>query len=388
MNKLYYKNSYIKEFYADIVEKTIIDNKTCIILSKTAFFPGGGGQFFDIGFIEDIRVIETFEKDKKIYHKLDKNLDKDKNLYCKINFENRFDGMVQHLAQHVLSGCFFKKFHKNTVGFHLGQEVSTIDIKGDVNHEELLEIEKMANDMISKNLEVIIHTPNENELQNFNLRRDLPNTDEEIRVVEIKDLDINACCGVHPKSTLELKLIKLRKSEKNRGATRIEYLAGNRAVNYVLNRDLYLNNICQTLKCTDKEAVNFIEGNFKKIEDLNFKIKKLEENLIDYEIETLINNCKIFNDKKLIIKEYFDKDINFVKKISQKITENEDFLFIAIIKNEKNNLIVASSKNTDFDSNNILKNILDKVDGRGGGNKNLAQGFFEKDLKITKDNIL
>lgn len=383
MEKLFYKDPYIKKFSANIIETEIIDDNINVVLDKTAFFPGGGGQFADLGFIDDIEVLDVFTKDNKIYHTL-KSISKKTFVYCEIDWKRRFDGMVQHLAQHVLSGCFYKVLGKNTNGFHLGRDFSTVDIVGDVSQEELLRIEKVANSAIKHNLNVDVYTPSKDNLNNLNLRRDLPITEDDISIVEIENLDINACCGVHPKSTLELRMIKFRKSEKNRGSTRIEYLAGDRAVNYLLDRDNYLNDVCKTLKCTDKEATNFINNINLKLNENKDKINSLENEIMENEIKLLTKSFEIIDEKKVIKKEFIEKDISYIKKLAQKITTEDNFLCFFKLGNI---FIVSSSTNLDFDSNLYIKSILKITSGKGGGNKYLAQALLNDDICLERIKI-
>ena len=237
MEKLYYKDQYLNEFYAKVIEVRKIKNEYHVVLDKTAFFPGGGGQQCDLGYIDNKVVLDVYEKDKIIYHVLNESIKEDSIVLCKIDWDRREDGMHQHLGQHVLSGCFFKLFNANTVSIHLGKKISTVDIIGELNGKKVIEAEALANEVIRKNIEVDFLVPDKEEINNINLRRDLPNTEDDIRVVKIGDLDINACCGVHPANTSDLKMIKITKFEKNKGNTRVEFLAGNRAIKDSLNKD-------------------------------------------------------------------------------------------------------------------------------------------------------
>src|SRR5699024_10913178 len=110
------------------------------------------------------------------------------------------------------------------------------------------EAEKEANRLIFENLEVKSYAPSKKELKKVKTRRALPKTDEEIRIVEIVGLDLNACCGVHPRNTRDLQVIKIRRWEKHKNATRIEYVAGNRAVSDFFTKDEILGEICKLLK--------------------------------------------------------------------------------------------------------------------------------------------
>jgi len=375
MEKLFYKNQYIKEFTANIIEIKEVNNKFHVVLDKTAFFPGGGGQFCDLGEIDNIEVINVYEENKKIYHVLN-NKPENNVVNASINWNRREDGMHQHFTQHVLSGCFYTKYNANTTGFHLGKEFSTVDIKGYLSEEQIREVEKYANEIISQDIPLTILTPSKDELENIWIRRDLPDTDDEIRIVRIGELDTNACCGVHPKSTKELRLIKIKRWEKNRQSTRIEFLAGKRAIDYVLRRDVYLSNICKYLKLKEDEALNGIVNLNDKIDELKNTIKKLENTVSKYQLEEIINKGYKINDLLIVEKIFENEDVKYINKLANKLVENKNTIALLCIKNkDKINLVFASSINIkNIKMNDLLKEVLNQVDGKGGGSNNLAQG--------------
>jgi len=375
MEKLFYKNQYIKEFTANIIEIKEVNNKFHVVLDKTAFFPGGGGQFCDLGEIDNIEVINVYEEGKKIYHVLN-NKPENTIVNANINWNRREDGMHQHFAQHVLSGCFYTKYNANTTGFHLGKEFSTVDIKGYLSEEQIREVEKYANEIISQDIPLTILTPSKDELENIWIRRDLPDTDDEIRIVRIGELDTNACCGVHPKSTKELRLIKIKRWEKNRQSTRIEFLAGKRAIDYVLRRDVYLSNICKYLKSKEDEALTGIVNLNDKIDELKNTIKKLENTVSKYQLEEIINNGYKINDLLIVEKIFENEDVKYINKLANKLVENKNTIALLCVKNkDKINLVFASSINIkNIKMNDLLKEVLNQVDGKGGGSNNLAQG--------------
>lgn len=376
MEKLYYTNQYIKEFVAEIEEILEVNGKYHIVLDKTAFFPGGGGQFCDLGKIDVHDVLDVYEKDNKVYHVVEKKPIKIHKVKCFIDWERREDGMHQHFAQHILSGCFYTLFKKNTTAFHLGSEISTVDIKGPLTTDEIREVERMANDIISENIEVETLIPSKKDLKKIWIRRDLPDTSEEIRIVKIGDLDSNACCGVHPKSTLDVRMIKIRRWEKNKDSIRIEFLAGKRAINSSLKRDIYLTDICRYLSSTEEEAINSVKKLHDKLEDALYEKRKIEDAIVNFEIKEMINNSDKVNDISIIKKIYIDKDIKYISKIASKITESENVISLVGVKNDgRVNLVFASSKNINTISmNNILRDTMTLLDGRGGGSTFLAQG--------------
>lgn len=376
MEKLYYEDQYLREFTAEILEVVEKDDLYYIVLDRSAFFPGGGGQHCDLGYIDNHRVINVIEENDRVYHVTNTKPIKIHRVKCKIDWDRRLDGMQQHLAQHVLSGCFFSLFNTNTVSIHIGKEISTVDIQGSLDEETIKKAENMANKIINENITVEFITPSKKELKKLNLRRDLPNTNDQIRIVKIGDLDINACCGVHPNRTLDLQLIKIKKWEKHKGNTRIEYLAGNRAVNDYFKKCEFRNNICKSLKCGEEDAINYINklsDELKKALDDN---RKLKQEIAEYQIKEMIEQSEKIGNISIVKKIYNEGDLKHICKIAEKIVESENKVVIFAARfDDRANLIFASSRNIDnIAMNELLKDAISLIDGRGGGSKYMAQG--------------
>ena len=388
MEKLYYLDRYIKEFTAEVVEVKEIDGMYHVALDKSAFFPGGGGQPGDTGFIESSKVIDVYEDNGVVYHVLEKKPLKIHRVKCKIDWEKRYDGMQQHLGQHVLSGCFYSLFNANTVSFHMGSESSTVDIEGFLEEDKIREAERFANEIINQNIEVEFFTPSKSELKKIKIRRALPKTDDAITIVKIEDLDINACCGVHPKSTLDLRMIKIKRWEKHKGATRIEFLAGKRAIDDSLRRDSIIATICKSMKCGESEILNIISKSAEEIREYQNENRMLKLELSKYEIKEMIESADKIGDISIIKKIYEKSDLKHIGKLAEKLVENKKTIALFAVKyDDKSNLIFASSKDNDISMNELLKDAITLIDGRGGGSKFLAQGGGKKsnNLEATID---
>lgn len=374
MEKLYYENQYIKEFYGEIENIKEVDGKFHVVLDKTAFFPGGGGQFEDLGTIENQQVIQVYEEDGMVYHVLEKKPMKIHRVKCEIDWKRRFDGMQQHLGQHVLSGCFFKLFNANTCGFHLGNEISTVDIEGILEEHKIREAEKLANEIISNNLKVEFLTPKKSELKKIDLRRALPNTKEEIRVVKIEDLDVNACCGIHPSTTLELQAIKIRRWERHKGSTRIEYVAGGRAIADYFVKDSFTKEICRYLNANEEEAINGIKNINEQLKNTLEMNKTLIIDISNYESKEMVDQAENIGEYR-VIKRIFNEDTKYVSKLVSKLTENPKVIaLMAVESGDKANLIFGASKDVKLSMNELLKDAITLIDGKGGGSAYLAQG--------------
>ncbi|MCC3669476.1 MULTISPECIES: DHHA1 domain-containing protein [Terrisporobacter] len=376
MEKLFYIDSYIKNFTAEIEEIKEMNNKYHVLLDKTAFFPGGGGQYCDLGTIDNMSVEDVYEENDKIYHVLDKKPNRIHKVKCEIDWDRREYGMQHHFGQHVISACFNNEYKAKTVGFHLGKDFATVDIEGFFKEDDIIKIESMCNEIIRENIPVEFLNINKKEAKKLKIKDDLSKLSNDIRVVKFGDLDINLCCGVHVKNTLDLRVIKIKKFEKYKKATRIEFLCGTKAIDEMLKRDNYLNKICKMLSSNEEGAYQGIEKLNNKINEANKENRKLEEIISNYEMKEMIEEAEKNGSMNIIIKTYEDKNMNYINKIANKITETENNIgLFALINNDRLNLLFACSKNLEkIDMNILLKDSIKLVDGKGGGSKTLAQG--------------
>lgn len=376
MEKLFYIDSYIKNFTAEIEEVKEVDDKFHVLLNKTAFFPGGGGQYCDLGTIDNINVLDVYEENDKIYHVLEKKPNRIHKVKCEIDWDRREYGMQHHFGQHIISACFNNEYKAKTVGFHLGKDFSTVDIEGLFKEEDILKIEKMCNEIIKENITVEFLNITKKEAKKLKIKEDLSKLGDNIRIVKIDDIDMNLCCGVHMKNTLDLRVIKIKKFEKYKKATRIEFLCGTKAIEEMLKRENYLNKICKLLSSNEEDAYKSIERLNNKLNEVNKENRRLEEIISNYEVKEMIESAEKINNMNVIVKVYENKTMNYMNKIANKIIEKENNIGLFALKNDdKLNLLFACSKNLEkMDMNILLKDSIKLIDGKGGGSKVLAQG--------------
>ena len=376
MEKLFYIDSYIKNFTAEIEEIKEVDDKFHVLLNKTAFFPGGGGQYCDLGTIDNINVLDVYEENDKIYHVLEKKPNRIHKVKCEIDWDRREYGMQHHFGQHIISACFNNEYKAKTVGFHLGKDFSTVDIEGLFKEEDILKIEKMCNEIIRENITVEFLNITKKEAKKLKIKEDLSKLGDNIRIVKIDDIDMNLCCGVHMKNTLDLRVIKIKKFEKYKKATRIEFLCGTKAIEEMLKRENYLNKICKLLSSNEEDAYKSIERLNNKLNEVNKENRRLEEIISNYEVKEMIESAEKINNMNVIVKVYENKTMNYMNKIANKIIEKENNIGLFALKNDDRlNLLFACSKNLEkMDMNILLKDSIKLIDGKGGGSKVLAQG--------------
>jgi len=226
VRKLYYDDSHLKTFEAEVLSCTPVADGFEIILDATAFYPTGGGQPCDTGKLGDSTVLCVREEGEQIIHLCDKP--QSGRVTGSVAWERRFDFMQQHSGEHMVSGIIHQIYGYHNVGFHMGADLVTIDFDGPVPQEALQEIEDRANAAIWQNLPVKCYYPTQAELPTipYRRKRDLP---WPVRLVEIPGIDLCACCGTQVKYTGEVGLVKLLSCVKFHQGVRIEMVCGKRA---------------------------------------------------------------------------------------------------------------------------------------------------------------
>lgn len=217
--KLYDKDSHLKEFTGTVLSCKKTGEKYAVTLNQTAFFPEGGGQQSDRGYIGDAYISDVQIKNGEILHFADKPLSVGQAYDCKPDFDFRFRNMQNHSGEHIISGIVHRLYGFNNVGFHLGAEM-TMDFDGELTRRQLDEIEDLANKAVYENLPVKAYYPTDEELKSLDYRSKL-DLKENVRIVEIKGVDVCACCAPHVKATGEIGVIKILDFEKYKGGVRL-----------------------------------------------------------------------------------------------------------------------------------------------------------------------
>ena len=217
--KLYDKDSHLKEFTGTVLSCKKTGEKYAVTLNRTAFFPEGGGQQSDRGYIGGAYISDVQIKNGEILHFADKPLSVGQAYDCKLDFDFRFRNMQNHSGEHIISGIVHRLYGFNNVGFHLGAEM-TMDFDGELTRRQLDEIEDLANKAVCENLPVKAYYPTDEELKQLDYRSKL-DLKENVRIVEIKGVDVCACCAPHVKATGEIGIIKILDFEKYKGGVRL-----------------------------------------------------------------------------------------------------------------------------------------------------------------------
>lgn len=384
--RLYYQDSYLKEFRAKVLKKIKIDNQTAVVLDETAFYPTSGGQPYDKGVIQDVPVVEVAEEGDEIIHILKKELKEKINseVVGKIDWKRRFDHMQQHSGQHILSAAFEKLWNADTVSFYLGDEICTLDImKDNITSEEVKKAEILSNDIVLENKPIKVYFVNQERANELNLRK-IPPQKEDIRIVEIKDFDICACCGTHCGTTGEVGLIKILKWEKRGVKIRLDFICGKRSLKDYYWKNELIKNISNKLTIKDTELGEAVERMLEERKEARKESREIKEKLQEYEAKRLIDESSIRdNGIRIINKVFEEKNFQEARGLVQKIINlNDSVVVLAGIKNkgegEGAKILFACSRVLKYDMNGLIREAGKFIEGRGGGAPNFAQAGGKK----------
>jgi alanyl-tRNA synthetase len=227
-DRLYYSDSYLREFDAEVLRIEAVPDGCKVYLNRTAFYPTSGGQPTDLGTLADIEVLDVLDEGDEIAHVL-RQAPHAQAVHGIIDWARRFDHMQQHTGQHILSAAFENACGYTTVSFHLGEYISTIDLDSDrLGARQLEEAEETANRVVFEDRPVRISFQTTEEASQLDLRK--PTAREgEVRLVEVEGFDWSACGGTHVSRAGAVGLILVRKVERPKGLTRVEFACGSRA---------------------------------------------------------------------------------------------------------------------------------------------------------------
>ena len=274
--KLYYENQYIKEFSASVVSCTEGKRGFEVILDKTAFFPEGGGQPGDTGFIGDSEIIDTLEGDEDVIHICTKAVSGE--VECKLNFEKRFTNMQQHTGEHIFSGVLHSVCGYDNVGFHMGESCITVDFNGVVSAEELERIEKLANEAIYKNIPVETICPADGELEKYSYRSK-KEISGRVRLTKIEGVDLCACCGTHVAYTGEVGIIKVISVMNYKSGVRITLQIGRKALADYCEKNRSVHEISNLLKAKTDEITPAVERVLAQLHEARYAYSTLKKEL-------------------------------------------------------------------------------------------------------------
>lgn len=276
--RLYYEDQYARTFSSRVVSCAREGDAWLVTLERTAFYPEGGGQPGDRGALGAAGVTDTQERDGEVVHSCTAPLEPGSVVSGGIDWPRRFDFMQQHSGEHIVSGLVHARFGYDNVGFHMGAETTAIDFSGELDWDELMEIERAANEKLWENLPIEVSWPSADELARlaYRSKKELHGA---VRIVTAPGADVCACCGTHVARTGEIGLIKIISAQKLRGGTRAELLCGRRAYDYVRRAAEQNRRISALLSAPPEQTAAAVERLHGELDGARYRLYGCEEQL-------------------------------------------------------------------------------------------------------------
>ncbi len=367
--RLYYDDAYRKAFRSRVVDRREDAQGLWVELEDSAFYPESGGQPPDRGTLAGVAVQDVqADEAGRVWHRVAQAVAGE--VEGVIDWQRRLDHMEQHAGQHIASGAFLEVTGRDTISFHMGQEVSTFDIAGRSapTADELLRAERRANEIIRENRPITLRWAQADELASLGLRKP-PQVSPPYRIVEVADFDRSACGGTHPRQTAEVGLVKLYAAEAVHDGFRIRFYAGQRARLDYQRRAAELDRIAATLGVAPGESCATVDLRLAELERLRGLTARQRRVLLDQEADRLAQAGEpVF----LALPERGPDDL---RDLAARLAARGVPLAVLTGTKEELGAIVLQRPNGDGPHlGEALKALTAALGGRGGGSPVQAQG--------------
>lgn len=372
--RLYYDDAYLREFTARVTHRSERDGSPAVALDRSAFYPAGGGQPGDHGRLNNVAVIDTQadEASDLVWHILESPLAED-DVHGAIDWMRRFDFMQQHHGQHLLSAAAARELGARTLAVHLGESICTVDLDRDgLTSAHIAALEDASNAMIWADVPIHARFVDPDALEQLTLRKP-PQVHARIRVVSAGDFDHSACGGTHPRRTGEVGCVVIRRWERYKGGTRVEFVCGGRAL-----RDYRIkNNLLLDLAARLSVGISELPAAIDRVRTAEARaraaLERAEERLLDLDAQALIDSAERIAGVPVVVAAFDDRSLDRLRGLARCITARGA---IALLGGggDKAQLVFARPPGVTHDMAMLVRESAAILGGRGGGRPEAAQG--------------
>jgi alanyl-tRNA synthetase len=398
-DRLYYAEPSLASFDAhvtDIREVSRTEGRSLwqIALDQSAFYPTSGGQPHDTGTLTamssggalleaPILVVEEDEHGE-VWHTTPKPLLAGTAVRGYVDWGRRRDHMQQHSGQHLLSAVVYRRLGAATVSFHLGEMTSTIDLaRESISSDELERVEDAVNEIIAEDRAISTRLVPRGEAEMLlaaGTLQKLPDREGDIRLIEIDDIDLNACGGTHLQATGQIGGLLIRGTERMRQGTRVEFVCGLRAA-VTARQDLAaLTRAAGKLSVGRLEVADAVDRLLAEGKAARKVRQKLTEELAGYHASSLLLEFPAEGDRRLVRRTFSDQDANYLKSLGSRLVASapRTCVLLASTQEEPARVVMGASADLKVDCGTLLREALAAYGLRGGGSPGMAQGQISK----------
>lgn len=380
--RLYYGDSFLREFEAAVLSCEPEGARWRVTLDKTAFYPTSGGQPHDTGTLGGAKVVEVADtEDGRIVHYTSAELPAGA-VTGKIDWPRRFDHMQQHTGQHLLSAVFIDLFGFPTVSFHLGKEISTIDLQApSIVPRHMEEAEQRTNEIIFEDRVVKVRYGTAEELAEVGIRKKVER-EGVLRAVEIDGIDRQPCGGTHLTRTGQAGMLLLRKLERRREAWRLEFVCGMRALKVARDDYASLWHSATLLSCATADVPGVIGKTLEERRATHGLAKRMEGRLAEHEAHALLAQAvAVANGTRLVIAAMDDATPSYLTLLAARLV-GEGGIVAILGERAAGHLVFAQPRGAATDMGALARSIFKDFGGKGGGAKDFAQGALAEGERV------
>jgi alanyl-tRNA synthetase len=379
--RLYYDDSFQDNFSAQVLSCEVLQEaEDCpsgprwgVVLDQTLLYPSSGGQPNDLGKLGDANVLDVQDGEDRILHIVDRPVPIGRLDGC-IHWPRRFDHMQQHTGQHLLSAIFQERFGLVTVSFHLGEVVSTIDLRGPQPSPLVLEgAARAANAVIFEDREITVRYGTAEQFAELGVRKEV---DREgiLRAIEISGIDLQPCGGTHLRHTGQLGMILLRGCNKIRQDWRVEFVCGGRAEAAARSDAELISQVSVQLKCAPQDLSASVERLLREREASAKRLKALLPKVAESEAAALLSAALARPDGIRVIAQVLENvEPDYLQQLATALGKSE--YVVALLADQlTGNIVLAQNPTAAKDMNALLRKTFEQFPGKGGGTKDFARG--------------
>jgi alanyl-tRNA synthetase len=395
--KLYYDDSFAREFTAEVLSCEPCVYRTTaaweVVLDATALYPTSGGQPHDLGKLGDANVLDVRDDAEEIVHIVDRQVDLGTVQGC-VDWVRRFDHMQQHTGQHLLSAMFQERFGRPTVSFHLGSALSTIDLRGHEPSEDILEgAERAANRVIFDDRPINVRYGTAEQLAELGVRKEVERSGI-LRAIEIEGADLQPCGGTHVKRTAQIGMMLVRRCTKMRQDWRVEFACGVRAERIARKDFLLLRRAAEQLSCAHDEVADSA-GRAVSEREAHFKdYRSVLQRLAEAEATLALQATPIGSDGMCVVARIFQEDTTaeYLGHFASRLAKSDKTIAL-LTQFPCGHLFFAQHPSAGKDMNELLKQVVQQLGGKGGGSRDFARGRLsdaakaEMAIALSKERI-
>jgi len=384
-DRLYYENAYLVEFDAQVLACRPNGEKYDVLLDQSAFYPTSGGQPYDTGTLGAAEVVDVNVVEGDVWHTVTKPLNAGEHVHGRIDWERRFDHMQQHAGDHMIAGTIYRLLGGVTIGLHISEDVSTIDVAMPdgatrIPEEDVRRIELEVNQQIQRDVPIRCWFPSEEELAILPLRKK-PTVSEHIRIVSIGDHEMVACGGTHPSSAGQIGLVKIVSVAPARGKMRVAFVAGKRALmHYFSCFDTTYSTAALISSSIDKlpSAVATLQ---EKLRSAEAELVSLKKNQLFAQMQKMLEEAERLADGTKLVAGFVDADATLLKDLVSKLIEHPGVIALMGATNGEQKLYVfGRSADVDVNMGMLLRDVARPLGGKGGGRPDFAQGGGSEEM--------